>query len=289
VALYGEFIRGDASLFTHPQPDTPYGRQKLQMERLLRTLAAKYCMKYTILRVGHVYGPELRWSDNIFGLIRREDFRLPFDGQIPSNGVWIHNLIAAIREILLNGPANATLNLTDIPQSTWRDIFNLHSQASGSPMVLPLNRYESEQHLRESKQRARRGLAMRLASETWGWLRHLPSSYVASVPAFKAVTLWALPQIGSERLDAKLNAVYSRRLAPSVDATLLPEGFPLFLSEPVPGPSAGYQSCSPWKGLEDLRAWHRAISVPEGTGVTNALLGTSTRNRLQTNNSVAAG
>jgi nucleoside-diphosphate-sugar epimerase len=288
VALYGEFIRGDKSLFDHPQPDTPYGRQKLQMENLLRALAKKHSMKCTILRVGHVYGPELRWSESIFDLIENDEFRLPFNGQIPSNGVWIQNLIAAIRELLLQ-PVEATLNLTDVPQSTWRDIFDLHSQASGNPAVPPLNQYESEQYLRESKKRARSGLAKRLASETWGWVRHLPASYIASVPAFKAMTLWAVSQIRSQKLDTKLVAIYSKRLAPTAGATALPEVFPLFLSEPVPGPCLSYQSSSPRRGLDDLAAWHHAISVPLGVSVANSVVRDSTRKLLLLNEGIAAG
>lgn len=276
VALYGEFIRGDKSLFDDPKPDTPYGRQKLQMEHLLRGLAKKHSVKCTILRVGHVYGPELRWSENFFDLIKKHEFRLPFDGEIPSNGVWIQNVIAAIREVLLNQQMDATFNLTDNPQTTWRDIFDLHSQASGNPAVPPLNQYESGQYLRESKKRAGLGLAGRLAGETWGWVRHLPASYIASVPSFKAMTLWVVSQIRSQELDAKLNAVYAKRLAPAVNATVLPEAFPLFLSEPVPGSCLSYQSCSPWGGLEDLAAWHDAISIPLGAAAINSLAREST-------------
>lgn len=68
VAVYGDFIPGDRVLFDHPRPDTAYGRQKLQMERLLQGLAKKHSIKCTILRVGHVYGPELRWSEGFFNL-----------------------------------------------------------------------------------------------------------------------------------------------------------------------------------------------------------------------------
>jgi dTDP-4-dehydrorhamnose reductase len=277
VAIYGEFLRGDKFLFDHPKPDTPYGRQKLQMETLLRAIAKKHSMKCTILRVGHVYGPELRWSENIFELVKKDEFRLPFDGQIPSNGVSIHNLIAAIREILLNQPVEATFNLTDFPQTTWREVFDLHSQASGNPAVPPLSQRESEQYFWEYKKRARRGLAERLAIETWAWVRHLPASYVASVPAFKAMTLWAVGQIRSPQLDAKLSALYSKRLAPAVEATVLPEVFPLLLSEPVPGFCPNYQSCPPRGCLEDLTTWHHAISVPGIIPVTNSVVAESTK------------
>lgn len=261
VAVYGEFIPGNRALFDNPRPDTPYGRQKLQMEQLLRTLAKKNAMKCTILRVGHVYGPELRWSEDIVDFIRTEGFHLPFDGHLPSNGVWIRNLITAIREVLLKKP-DATLNLTDIPQSTWRGIFDLHSEASGNPVVGPLNKLESEQYFRERKSRAQSGLAARLARETWSWVKHLPTSYNASVPGFKAMILWAVSKIGSERLDARLCAVNYKYLASRVEANMVPGLFPLLLSEPAPGPYLQYQSSSSARCMEDLQVWHDAISVP---------------------------
>ena len=120
VAVYGDFISGREVLFDSPKPDTAYGRQKLHMEYLLRKHAKKHSMKCTILRVGHVYGAGLRWSEIIFDLLNQEGFRLPFDGRLASNAIGITNLIAGIREVLSSEPG-CMVNLTDDPQTTWRE------------------------------------------------------------------------------------------------------------------------------------------------------------------------
>src|ERR1035438_10476578 len=54
VAIYGEFLSSREKLFARPKPDITYGRQKLQMEQLLRNLSKKHSARCTILRVGPV-------------------------------------------------------------------------------------------------------------------------------------------------------------------------------------------------------------------------------------------
>jgi nucleoside-diphosphate-sugar epimerase len=262
VAVYGEFIPDRRSLFNNPKPDTLYGKQKLQMERLLRALALKHPMKCTILRVGHVYGAGLRWSQTIFELIKNDGFRLPFDGELPSNAIGIENLVAGIRELLAGEPVQATLNLTDAPQTTWRDVFDLHSRAIGKPAVKPLNRLESERRFRERKSWAETGMTARLARETWRWASHLPASYVASVPSFKSISQWAVARLGSEWLDARLWALQWKRFAPGNHASAPPKVQPLLLSERVPGPCLSYEGSSRAESFALLQCWHDAISEP---------------------------
>jgi nucleoside-diphosphate-sugar epimerase len=262
VAVYGDFISGREVLFGNPKPDTAYGRQKLQMEHLLRKLATKHSVRCTVLRVGHVYGPELRWSEAFFELIKNDGFGLPFGGHLPSNAIAIANVVAGIREIILGDTAQPTLNLTDAPQTTWRDVFDLHSQASGDPPVGQLAPYESERQFRAYKKWAETGMTLRLALETSRWVRQLPASYIASVPTFKALSQCAVAMVGSETLDAKLWAVQARRLRSGTGENVATRILPLFLSEPVPGPSLRYCGSTPASSLADLQAWHDAISAP---------------------------
>jgi len=216
-----------------------------------------------ILRVGHAYGADLLWSESIFDLIKKEGFRLPFDGQLPSNAVWITNLIAGIRELLIDEPVQATLNVVDNPQTSWRDIFDFHSQASGNCAVESLHQSESERLFWERKRWAETGMTERLVRETLRWAMHLPASYFASVPTFKAMSQWAVARIGSERLDAKLWAVYSKRFTSGTKANATPD-FPLiFISEHVPGPCLSYKGKSPAESMASLQAWHEAISTPQ--------------------------
>ena len=262
VAVYGDFIPSKKTLFEHPNPDTAYGRQKLQMEQLLRRLAKKHSARCTILRVGHVYGPQLRWSEAIFDLTRSEGFRLPFDGQIPSNGVAITNLIAGIRSVLVNEPKQTTINLTDFPQTSWRTLFDLHAQAAASSKVKPLNKFDSEWLAANAKRKGQAGLLTRLVRESGAWLKQLPASYISSVPAFKALAQRAVAGIGSETLDARLWAFYSRHFSRGAEQAIDFDIMPVLFSEPVPGPCLTYESSPPAEMLADLKLWHDSISSP---------------------------
>jgi nucleoside-diphosphate-sugar epimerase len=260
VAVYGDYIGDEKSVFKLPKPDTAYGRQKLQMEVLLRKYTRDRSGKCTILRVGHVYGPELRWSESLFDLIQRHRFRLPFDGQQASNAIAISNLVEAVREVLLSTPSADTLNVTNLPQTTWRELFDLHSQACVGPFVESLRSSESEDFSRLYRQRARTGTLRRFVKETLGWALHLPGSYIAAVPSLKTFAQQAVALIGNEELDAKIWALYSRTLAPKIGAGSGAAVEPLFFSGPMPGPSVQYQGGAPTDLVPALRSWHEAMS-----------------------------
>lgn len=264
VAVYGDYLSSRPDLFHRPKPDIAYGRQKLQMEELLRRLCKKHSARCTILRVGHVYGPQCRWSEGFFDFIKTEGFRLPFNGEHPSNAIWIDNLIAGIRHVLLTDSAPDTVNLTDAPQSTWRDVFDLHSEACGWPPVPPLDPFESEQRRIAARKKGETGVAKSLVVETAAWVRNLPSSYVNSVPAFKALCQSMVARFATDGLDSKLFATYCRYFSPRTDDQSGPAILPIFLSEAVPGPSMSYEGRSAMESASALRLWHNAISTPQG-------------------------
>ncbi|MGD0914503.1 MAG: NAD(P)-dependent oxidoreductase [Terracidiphilus sp.] len=260
VAVYGNFISGDEHLFCSPKPDTSYGRQKLQMEKLLRKLAKRRSVQCTILRLGHVYGPELQWSESLFGLIRDNRFRLPFDGRRPSNAVAISNLIEAVKEVLLTKPAGSMFNLTNAPQISWRELFDAHSQACAGSYVGALGPSDSEILGQEHKEWARTGTMGRLIRETLRWMKQLPGSYLASVPALKAIAQQTVAMVGSDTIDARIWAIYCKKLAPRVEdgpARTIP---PVFFSEPAPGPCVLYEGRGHSELESALRSWHGAIS-----------------------------
>jgi nucleoside-diphosphate-sugar epimerase len=256
VAVYGDFTSGDRSRFQSPRPDTTYGRQKLQMEVLLRRYAMKHSARCTILRVGHVYGPELRWSEAIIDLIQHNRFRVPFDGQHPSNAVAISNLVEAVREVVLTKPSMSTLNLTNLPQTTWRELFDLHSQACMGPLVESLHSSESEVYSQIYKKRARTGIMGRFVKETLGWAKQLPGSYLAAVPSLKALAQQAVSLVGNEGLDSKLWALYWRSIAPKIEGNSVAAIEPIFFSEPMPGPCVQYAGYTPTDIVPALRAWY---------------------------------
>jgi hypothetical protein len=216
--------------------------------------------KCTILRVGHVYGPELRWSESLFDLIQRHRFRLPFDGRRASNAVAISNLVEAVREVLLSTPSANTLNVTNLPQTTWRELFDLHAEACVSPFVGSLPSSESEDFTRIYRQRARTGTLSRFVKETMSWALHLPGSYIAAVPTIKTFAQQAVALIGNEELDSKMWALYSRTLAPPIGAGSGAVVEPVFFSGPMPGPSVQYHGGTHTELVPALRSWYEAMS-----------------------------
>ncbi len=260
VAVYGDFTDGDKARFRFPRPDTAYGRQKLQMEVLLRKYTAKNKGKCTILRLGHVYGPELRWSEAILDLVQNPGFRLPFDGHHASNGIAISNLVEAVREVLLSTPAELTLNVTDLPQTTWRELFDLHSRACDGPYVAALRQSEAEDYARIYKKRARTGSMARFVGETFNWAKQLPGSYIAAVPTLKSFVQQGVALVGNEDLDARLWARYWRHLAPRIGGDSAAKVEPIYFSEPMPGPSVQYHGGKPTDLIPALRDWHQMTS-----------------------------
>lgn len=265
VAVYGDFLSGQQNLFHRPRPDTSYGFQKLQMERLLTRLGEKHRVECTILRLGHVYGPELRWSETMLELIQSPTFRLPFDGQLPSNAICIDNVITGIREAVLVPPREQLMNLTDSPQRTWRVIFDMHSAALGAAPVHPLGPHESDRIYQQRRSLAHTRLSRRVIGETLHWLARLPASYVAAVPSLKAVAQRIVSCIASETLDARLWALHCRIVDPSANiAPLEPGMLSLLVSEPVPGPHLAYTAREHSHGVVAFSRWCEIVTRHDG-------------------------
>src|ERR1035438_1592793 len=101
-------------------------------------------------------------------------------------------------------------------------------------------------------------MAARFVRETWVWIKHLPASYVSSVPTFKAISQRVVAKIGSERLDSRLYAGYCRHLSRRDDSQSAPAILPLLLSEAVPGPYLAYEGTSSVGCLPALVSWYDA-------------------------------
>jgi len=262
VAVYGDFISSEPTLFRSPRPDTAYGRQKLEMETLLRKFARSQRANCTILRVGHVYGPELRWSETILSLINDTHFHLPFDGRRPSNAIAISNLIEAVREVLLASDADATFNLTDSPQTPWRELFDMHARASSTKFVRALRSSDSEAMAEQYRKWSQTGLFSRWVRESARWFLQLPGSYLTAVPSIKAFAQRAIATFGSENLDARLWALYCRHLAPHTNPCPFSNIHPLFFSDAVPGPHLEYHPAHPAKITSGLSDWYSVAFTP---------------------------
>ncbi|MEE8544046.1 MAG: NAD(P)-dependent oxidoreductase, partial [Gammaproteobacteria bacterium] len=137
VAVYGSRIGSDPGV-VRPRPETSYGRAKLDLERYARRACAAAGLRYYVLRLGHVYGAGQWVSQQILEDLTRAEFGLPEDGGTPSNAVWVGHIASVVRRILVDEPLSGTYDLTDTPNKTWRELYDLHSQIFGLPHAPPL-------------------------------------------------------------------------------------------------------------------------------------------------------
>ena len=139
VAVYGLCVDPRSVNFEQPRPDNSYGVDKLRLERLAtRAFSARGIRGY-IVRMGHVYGPSQWVSRDVLERIGDPSFALPFGGEIPSNAVSIRTVIAAVRSMLKQEQPAGVRNLVDSPQTTWRAVYDLHSELIGQPAVRSLS------------------------------------------------------------------------------------------------------------------------------------------------------
>jgi nucleoside-diphosphate-sugar epimerase len=93
---------------TPPAPADPYGRSKLEAERLLREVAQRHGMPASVLRFPLVYGPGVKGNMlRLFALVDR-GVPLPFGSVSNRRSVlYVGNLVAAVHSVLVNPPDGA--------------------------------------------------------------------------------------------------------------------------------------------------------------------------------------
>jgi nucleoside-diphosphate-sugar epimerase len=125
----------------------PYGRAKLAAESRVRAESKRFHKPGYTLRLGHVCGP----LQNISNKIRREiaagEAVLP-EADTPSNTVYTVTIVDAIASILAGKERPGTYDLTNVPQWSWRQVYDFEASCAGvrchprtvppsSPLTLP--------------------------------------------------------------------------------------------------------------------------------------------------------
>lgn len=130
VSVYGNMKDG-SSTFMRPIPSSGYGREKLAHEKIAAAAARRASKRGIILRLGHVYGAGQWISRFVLEALSSGDFLLPNDGSGASNCVAAADLARSIGSLIDDPTRSGVYNLVNTPQSSWRWIFNLHSEALG--------------------------------------------------------------------------------------------------------------------------------------------------------------
>ena len=132
IAVYGTCIAEGRKT---PRPDSSYAKAKLALEEYAQTVPAAPGRRHYILRLGHVYGAGQWVSREIVENIRREGFGLPFDGRTASNTIWVRHAARTVCRLLEGGTPSGIYDLTDTPNQSWRQLYDLHTAALGLPPV----------------------------------------------------------------------------------------------------------------------------------------------------------
>jgi UDP-glucose 4-epimerase len=137
IKVRGEASDGAWTERTPPAPVDPYGRTKLQAERLVRDLADHHGIHAPILRLPLVYGPRMKANAlRLFELVDR-GIPLPF-GAIENRRslLYVGNFVAALEAVLTLEAGNDLFFVCDPPAVATRDLIRAIARALGGPARL---------------------------------------------------------------------------------------------------------------------------------------------------------
>lgn len=262
VAVYGSCLDLRRSTFDAPRADQPYGRDKLNLERYAARRAKRQGRRLVTLRLGHVYGAE-QWVSRFVYSQLGTSFRLPFDGQRPSNAVHVANVASAIRTLVHDGSAEGTYNLFDPDGgSTWRDVFDWNTDAIGAARVPALDGASSERVRVVFAAKAGAPVPIAVAREVASWARGVPMSLVAASPSLRDLALSTMSALQSRALEQKVLAIYGELSARRM-AEPLPVKETFLVSDGAPGRTLSYPSERGAADRDAVARWHRSYTSPD--------------------------
>jgi len=275
VAVYGELITkasDDAQASLRPRPGSEYGRSKLFVERYASRRARTRGVRYTAIRLGHVYGAGIARSREIIELARTPGFELPFGGRLPSNAIHADNVGAAIVGLLTDGAPQEIYGLCEASH-TWRDVFDWHTACLGLPPV---------HNMSDAASAARRDAILRQSPvrEAVAWLRGLPIKSLVRSPAMFDLALRALvktPASITKAVSDINRRTGARGHVARANAAADHEVAPLYLSDGMPGPFLDLRPAavdglgSEMERARELREWHELWRRPRMRAAMAAL------------------
>jgi nucleoside-diphosphate-sugar epimerase len=262
VAVYGSCVDPRRNSFERPRPTSDYGIDKLRSEKIAAQLFSRRGIRHYILRLGHVYGPSQWISADVLTKTADPSFSLPFGGDIPSNAVSIYAVIDAIRGMLNDTQPTGLCNLIDSPQSSWRDIYDYHTELLGRPAAGSISDAESRAwQLRYfAEARAPLHTVLRAAQAT---LRSADFSRLAQHIALRRI-LYGPLLLTPSWLEERARQAYVQRKGAAAVRKLAGAGpAPAFMyAPPVPGPTFNtiHKSQAAAAMAEEMRAYLSAMS-----------------------------
>jgi len=271
IAVYGRIVHAAlGSTFDTPRPDTGYGVDKWEMERLVRSrFETARGARAFVLRIGGAYGPGQQTSRDILATIQNPGFRLPFAGERTSNCIHVDVLAATIHELTRSSAAAGTYNVADVPATSLGAVFGWHCGATGLPMPASLDAETATAEIARHVADARRGGA---ATQAIAAARAGVQGAIAGLTNAEALRQ-LVARVGRHSPRAFLDGLRRFHGNRAIGHACSPETTggvpPGFLGEAMPGPhisehlSIPLSTAEAWSSSSgELKEWFERYSRP---------------------------
>lgn len=138
-AMYGQPQNIPIDEQTPPSPDSIYGASKLAAEEYLRVLGLETDMQTSVLRPGHIYGPDPRQALNdqyeedaanfAYRMIRNERITIIGDGNQRFDYVYVDDVVEAAMKAAIMEPATCVIGTGTAPRTL--EIFEMVARLTG--------------------------------------------------------------------------------------------------------------------------------------------------------------
>ena len=255
--------------FSKPKPNSAYGKSKLAMEKIVADALKKTHCRYFLIRLGNVYGPSQTVSRMVFDDVMSSSFELPFGGDLPSNAVSVEYFIDGVVSILNNPPQNGVYNCTDEPQKTWREIYDMHTDAWSLPPVASMSD-ESSYSLRKKIRIASGIEPLPIQDKIKLGIKYFARNSLVN-NRFSKKLYFSNREYVPAHIDNMIARIFGRtiadvvieRIAESAPDFLNTKTVSLLLSDPVPGRNLKLESSrniSSVNSFEELTAWFHDLT-----------------------------
>jgi len=269
ISVYGLPFIENRMNFVKPKPDSPYGKSKLAMERIVEGALKKTDVEYFLIRLGSVYGPSQTVSRMVFTDVMSPSFELPFGGDLISNSVSVEHFIDGVVNILNDPPQSGVYNCTEEPQKTWREIYDMHTDAWNLPPVASMPD-ESSYSLRKNARIAFGIDSPPIQHKLKLGFMHLFRNSLFNNRISKGLYLKYREYVPvnidgriARTFGKTLSDVIIERIAESKPEISQNQNVSLLLSDPVPGRNLQYESSPNISGInssEELSVWFRDLT-----------------------------
>ena len=145
----------------------PYNVTRIMAERRLEALRRRGSVEVVTLRPGIVYGPRSRWTGGLADELLRGEACLVEGGHGICNGIYVDNLVHAIRlAMTADGADRQAFLLGDRETITWRDLYRPVVEALG----LELDQVPSVEGARDRAGAEAAELVRERVRRSLGWL-----------------------------------------------------------------------------------------------------------------------